>query len=345
MSYSTGQGIIVAEETVSNTRRPYLSLIIPVYNEEENLEALQTRIQTIMEGFKFTYEIIYVDDGSRDRSFSILERLANLDKRIKVIKFRKNYGQTAAMSAAIDASTGEVIIPLDADLQNDPQDIPRLLEKIDEGYDVVSGWRKHRQDTFITRKLPSMMANSLISSVTGVHLHDYGCSLKAYRAEIIKDVRLYGEMHRFIPAFSALEGARVTEIPVTHHPRMAGKSKYGLSRTVKVFLDLMVVKFLGTYARRPIHIFGTVGLLMCFTGIISGMVTLFEKFSSGVYVHRNPLILLAVFLFLLGVQFIMMGLIAELLIRIYHESQDKKTYTVARTVNFSFHDETEGRKR
>jgi glycosyltransferase involved in cell wall biosynthesis len=248
------------------------------------------------------------------------------------------------MAAGIDLSRGEVIVPLDADLQNDPRDIPRLLEKINEGYDVVSGWRKDRHDTFITRKLPSMLANRLISSVTGVALHDYGCSLKAYRAEIIKDVRLYGEMHRFIPAFSALEGASVTEIAVTHHPRVAGKSKYGLSRTIKVFLDLMVVKFLGDYAKRPIHIFGSLGLLMCGGGILSGLVTLYQKFESNTYVHRNPLILLAVFLFMLGVQLVMMGLLAELGIRTYHESQGKKIYTVARTINIDSGEENKNHK-
>lgn len=333
MKLRSGQGVAAAEPITTKTDRPYVSLAIPVLNEEENLESLQARLNEILEQLGLDYEIIYVDDGSRDRSFAILQRFANEDARIKVIKFRKNYGQTAAMSAAFDAARGEVIIPLDADLQNDPFDIPRLLEKINEGYDVVSGWRKNRHDTLITRKLPSMLANRLISSVTGVYLHDYGCSLKAYRAEIIKDVRLYGEMHRFIPAFSALEGASVTEIPVNHHPRVAGKSKYGLSRTIKVFLDLMVVKFLTDYAKRPIHVFGSVGLLLCLGGVLSGAMSLYQKYMYQVYVHRSPLILLAVFLFLLGVQFIMMGLLAELGIRTYHESQGKKIYTIARTVN------------
>jgi len=338
------QGLATTEALGVDIERPYLSIIIPVYNEEENLESLQSRLCESLDQMSINYEIIYVDDGSRDRSFSILSRLAAADRRLKVIKFRKNYGQTAAMAAGIDVSRGEIIVPLDADLQNDPRDIPRLLEKINEGYDVVSGWRKDRHDTFITRKLPSMLANRLISSVTGVALHDYGCSLKAYRAEIIKDVRLYGEMHRFIPAFSALEGASVTEIAVTHHPRVAGKSKYGLSRTIKVFLDLMVVKFLGDYAKRPIHIFGSLGLLMCFGGILSGLVTLYQKFESNTYVHRNPLILLAVFLFMLGVQLVMMGLLAELGIRTYHESQGKKIYTVARRINIDSGEEDKNHK-
>ncbi|MEW6730451.1 MAG: glycosyltransferase family 2 protein [Acidobacteriota bacterium] len=335
MTLRSGQSLVATEEFSPQVVQPYLSIIIPVYNEEENLPPLQRHLNEILAQLNFDYEIIYVDDGSRDGSFTILRQLALTDERVKVIKLRKNYGQTAAMSAAIDAARGEVIIPLDADLQNDPQDIPRLLEKIQEGYDVVSGWRKHRQDTFVTRKLPSMLANRLISSVTGVHLHDYGCSLKAYRAEILKDVRLYGEMHRFIPAFSAWEGARVTEVAVTHHPRVAGKSKYGLSRTIKVFLDLMVVKFLGDYAKRPIHIFGSVGLMLCLGGMLSALVTLYEKYMYSHYVHRNPLILLAVFLFILGVQSIMMGLLAELGIRTYHESQNKKIYTVACTVNIA----------
>lgn len=313
--------------------RPNISIIIPVYNEEENVENLQARLSEMLVGLNIDYEIIYVDDGSRDKSFLLLEKLALKDSRVKLIKFRKNHGQTAAMSAAIDVSQGEIIIPLDADLQNDPKDIPNLLDKMAEGYDVVSGWRKQRQDTLVTRKIPSMLANRLISSVTGVYLHDYGCSLKAYRADIIKDVRLYGEMHRFIPAFCALEGAKVTEIPVNHHPRVAGQSKYGLSRTVKVFLDLMVVKFLGDYAKRPIHIFGTIGLFLCLSGIFCGLLTLYDKFVLSVFVHRNPLILLAIFLFLVGTQFIMVGLLAELIIRTYHESQGKKTYTIAKTVN------------
>lgn len=314
--------------------RPQVSIIIPVYNEEENVEALQNHLNKTLDQLKIDYEIIYVDDGSKDRSFALLENIAAQDNRIKVIKFRKNHGQTAAMSAAIDVSNGEIIVPLDADLQNDPQDIPNLLRKIAEGYDVVSGWRKKRKDTFITRKLPSVLANHLISRVTGVYLHDYGCSLKAYRSEIIKNVRLYGEMHRFIPAFCALEGAKITEIPVNHHPRMAGKSKYGLSRTLKVFLDLMVVKFLGDYAKRPIHFFGTVGIILCLASMLSGVISLYKEFTEPqVYLHNNLFIFLSVFIFVAGIQFIVVGLLAELLIRIYHESQSKKTYTIAKTVN------------
>lgn len=335
MKLTAGSALIITDEVNAVSTRPYISIVIPVYNEEENVERLQNQLTEILEQLHLTYEIIYVDDGSRDRSFSCLARLASQDNRVKVIKFRKNYGQTAALSAAIDVACGDVIVPLDADLQNDPRDIPRLLAKIDEGYDVVSGWRKHRQDTYMTRTLPSQLANYLISRVTGVYLHDYGCSLKAYRADFIKEVRLYGEMHRFIPAFSALEGASVTEIPVTHHPRVAGKSNYGLSRTIKVFLDLLVVKFLADYAKRPIHIFGSLGLILCFSGVVSGGWMLYEKFKDHLSIHHNPLSLLGILLFLLGIQFIMMGLLAELIIRTYHESQGKKTYNIARTINIS----------
>ncbi len=311
---------------------PYLSIIVPVYNEAENVAALQERIVEKLHDVAQAYEVIYVDDGSRDDSFAILRKLAASDARMKLIQFRKNYGQTAAMAAAIDAAQGEIIIPLDADLQNDPQDIPRLLEKIAEGYDVVSGWRKARQDTFITRKLPSLLANRLISLVTGIYLHDYGCSLKAYRADLLKSVRLYGEMHRFIPAFCMLEGARVTELVVTHHPRRAGKSKYGLSRTFKVILDLMVVKFLSSYAKRPIHAFGALAFISSLLALSSGVIALYEKLFLPTY-NSGLFFLLAVLLFIFGLQLVMMGLLAEVMMRTYYESQGKKIYTIARTVN------------
>lgn len=312
---------------------PRLSIVVPVYNEQENLAALHTAITTALAETNETYELIYVDDGSRDGGFGYLTQVAAGDQRVKLIRLRRNFGQTAAMAAGFDHAVGAVIVPLDADLQNDPRDIPRLLAKLDEGYDVVSGWRKDRQDTFVTRILPSLAANALISKITGVPLHDYGCTLKAYRADVLRNVRLYGEMHRFIPALAALEGGKVTEVPVSHHPRVAGKSKYGLSRTLKVFLDLLVVKFLGDYAKRPIHIFGLAGILLCLAGIASGAVTLYQKWEFGYYVHRNPLILLAIFLFLVGVQLFFMGLLAELMTRTYHESQGKHTYVVAQTVN------------
>ncbi len=326
-------------------KAPYLSVVVPVYNEEDNVRALQERIAAALDPLGIAYEVIYVDDGSRDASFARLKEVAAVDSRVRVISFRRNFGQTAAMAAGFDAAAGEVIVPLDADLQNDPCDIGRLLQKLDEGYDVVSGWRQKRKDKAITRKLPSMLANGLISWMTGVHIHDYGCTLKAYRASILKDVRLYGEMHRFIPAWAALEGARVTELPVSHHPRVAGKSKYGIGRTTRVMLDLLVVRFLGGYGTKPIHLFGGLGFSLCGAGILAGLATLYQKFflADPVKAHRNPLLMLAVFLFLLGVQAIMMGLLAELSIRIYHEAQGKPTYRVREMVGFETPEGSPGR--
>lgn len=311
-----------------------LSVVIPVYNEQENVTALHESLSSVLTGLGKTFEVIYVDDGSTDASFDRLRTLAKQDASVRLIRFRRNFGQTAAISAGIDHASGSTIVLMDADLQNDPQDIPRLLAKLDEGNDVVSGWRKDRKDALLRRRLPSWIANGLISIMTGVPLHDYGCTLKAYRAKILANVRLYGEMHRFIPAYAAQEGARIAEIVVTHHPRRAGRSKYGISRTLNVVLDLIVVKFLWGYATNPIHLFGTVGVISCLGGIVSGAVALYEKWSLGVYAHRNPLVLLAVFLFLLGVQCILMGLLAELLMRTYHESQHKPTYSAAELINF-----------
>ncbi len=315
-------------------RGPMLSVVIPVFNEEESLPSLHARLTTALEAQPRTYEILYVDDGSRDRSFAVLAALARSDPRARVIRLRRNCGQTAAMSAGFDHARGQVIVPLDADLQNDPADIDLLVSRLEEGFDVVSGWRRNRQDRGLTRRLPSWIANRIISRITGVHLHDYGCSLKAYRAEILHRVRLYGEMHRFIPAYAALEGAVVTEMPVRHHPRRHGKSKYGLSRTLKVILDLLVLKFLGSYGTRPIHFFGSTGALLCSGGLLSAFITAYDRLAKGVFVHRNPLILLAVFLFLAGLQFIMMGLLAEIGIRTYHEAGGRSIYPVRERVNF-----------
>jgi glycosyltransferase involved in cell wall biosynthesis len=309
-----------------------LSVVVPVYDEEENVEELHRRITEACLALGVSYEILVVDDGSRDGTWQILQRLAESDPRLKLIQFGRNFGQTAAMSAGFDFAQGEVIVPLDGDLQNDPADIARLLEKLDEGYDVVSGWRVDRQDGAI-RRFPSKVANWLIGRVTGVRLHDYGCTLKAYRAHIIKETPLYGEMHRFLPALAYLEGARIAELAVSHHPRTRGASKYGLGRTIRVILDLITVKFLSSYMTKPIYLFGGIGSLLCLGGFAAGCVTLFEKYISGVYVHRNPMILLAVFLFLLGVTFVLMGLIAELIIRTYHESQAKPIYRVRETRN------------
>jgi glycosyltransferase involved in cell wall biosynthesis len=278
-------------------------------------------------------EAIIVDDGSRDRSFARLKEAAATRPWLHLIKFRRNYGQTAAMSAGFAAARGEVIVPMDADLQNDPDDIPAMLTKLDEGYDVVSGWRKNRQDKALSRRLPSVIANWIIGRTAGLRLHDYGCTLKAYRREVLEPVRLYGEMHRFIPIYAKWSGARVTEMVVRHHARTEGKSKYGIGRTVKVLLDLITVKFLGDYSTKPLYLFGKWGLVSMFGGFASGVAVLVRKFGYGAYAHRDPLLILAVMLFLLGVQLVGMGLLAELQVRTYHESQQKPIYLIAEEVN------------
>lgn len=309
--------------------------MVPVYNEEENLLPLHEKISAALRALGHSYEVLYVDDGSRDRSFELLEQIAAKDPTAKVVRFRRNFGQTAAMAAGMNFASGEVIIPLDADLQNDPADIPRLLEKIDEGFDVVSGWRFKRQDNPI-RKFPSRVANRVISKVTGVHLHDYGCSLKAYRSSVIKDVNLYGEMHRFIPAYAAMVGAKVTEIPVNHHPRIAGKSKYGMSRIFRVILDLMVVKFLGGYGSKPIYFFGGIGIGTGMGGALCWLIAIVERLHrTETHINRNPLFYIGILLFLLSVQLLMLGLIAEMNMRTYYESQQKQPYVVAETRNMA----------
>lgn len=306
-----------------------LSLIVPVYNEKENLTLLMDAICTALEFVNHEWEVIYVDDGSKDGSLDVLESLAQTHPdHVRVVVFRRNFGQTAAIAAGIDYSHGDTIVLLDADLQNDPADIPMLLAKLDEGYDLVSGWRKDRKDNALTRTIPSNLANGLISWVTGVHLHDYGCTLKAYRREALEGFRLYGEMHRFIPVFAHSIGARITELPVHHHPRRFGKAKYGLERTLKVVLDLFTVKFLLEYSHKPIRLFGGAGMLL-----ISGSGTLLlylfvRRLLENTPVLGSPLFQLGVMFFILGFQSILMGLIAELLARTYHESQKKTTYTV-----------------
>lgn len=311
-----------------------LSIIIPFLNEEENLEDLYQRLHAVLPGLGLSYEIIWVDDGSTDNSFEVASKIAAKDPHLKVIRFMRNFGQTAAMEAGFKQASGKIYITLDADNQNDPRDIPQLLEKMKEGYGVVSGWRKNRKDTFITRKLPSWMANWLISKVTGVALNDYGCTLKAYRAEYVDSFHLYGEMHRFIPAYAKLSGAKITEVPVNHFPRTKGKSKYGLSRIFKVMLDLLTVKFLGSFATKPIYLFGGLGFALNGFAVVAGVAVLYQKYFSGVFAHKNPLLLLAVFCSVLGVLMIMMGLIAELLMRTYHESQGKNIYLIREKVNF-----------
>lgn len=312
---------------------PELSVFLPVYNEEGNLRPLASKLTEHLGALGRTWEVVFVDDGSSDGSFEILRELASAEPRFKVVRFRRNYGQTAAMAAGIQAARGDILIPMDADLQNDPADIVQLLAKLDEGHDVVSGWRKHRQDAAVTRNLPSMVANRLISWVSGVHLHDYGCSLKAYRREVLADVRLYGEMHRFIPIYASWVGARVAEIPVTHHPRVAGVSKYGLNRIFKVILDLMVVKFLSSYATKPIYVFGGAGLVSILGALGSGGLAVWLKLAGRADFIQTPLPLLTVTLFMIGIQLILLGLIAEMLTRTYHESQGKATFTVRQTLN------------
>jgi len=327
------QETAIAAKSNGEGGTPEISIFLPVFNEEENLRPLHARLDDALVSLKRTAEIVYVDDGSTDNSLKVLRDLAARDPRVRVVALRRNYGQTAAMSAGIDAARGRVLIPMDADLQNDPADIRRLLDKLDEGYDVVSGWRKSRRDKMITRKLPSMIANRLISWIGGVPLHDYGCSLKAYRREALTDVHLYGEMHRFIPIYASWAGAHVTEIPVAHYARKWGKSKYGLSRTFKVILDLVTIKFMASYQTKPIYVFGTCGL---FAFAISGLASLWAviKRLEGIHFIRTPLPVIAVVMFAVGVQFILMGLLAEMLVRIYHESQAKPIYTVREKVGF-----------
>jgi len=321
------------QSTVPNDA-PGISVFLPVYNEEPNLLPLHAKLDEALKTLGQTAEIVYVDDGSTDGSLKILRELAQLDGRVRVVALRRNYGQTAAMAAGIDAARGKVLIPMDADLQNDPADIARLLDKLDEGYDVVSGWRKNRKDKMITRKIPSMIANRLISWIGEVPLHDYGCSLKAYRRESLQDVRLYGEMHRFIPIYAAWAGARVTEIPVEHHARTMGKSKYGLSRTLKVVFDLMTIKFMASYQTKPIYVFGSFGMLAFAISLLSGLYALFLKIVHRADFVQTPLPILSVVMFAVGVQFLLMGLLAEMLVRTYHESQAKAIYAVRERLGF-----------
>ena len=305
-----------------------LSVIIPIYNEQENIPPLHAELREVLEGLGREFEIVYVDDGSRDQSFPLLREIAEGDPRVQLIQFRRNFGQTAALAAGIDAARGDVLIFMDGDRQNDPHSIPAMLDTLDQGYDVVSGWRKQRHDAALSRKLPSRVANKLISVVSGVALHDYGCTLKAYRREVIQDVKLYGEMHRFIPAYAAWYGAKITEMPVGHRPRTAGKSKYGISRTLKVLLDLLTVKFLNHYSTKPIYLFGSLAASCFMTGGAGVLLTLYQMLVEDVKVHRNPVFLIAVFFMLSGLILVAMGLLAELITRTYHEAQHKPTYAI-----------------
>jgi glycosyltransferase involved in cell wall biosynthesis len=319
----------------------YLSVIAPVYNEHDNIPLLYDQMLNALKDFTKEWEFILVDDGSVDESLLALEKIAMADpQRVKIVSLRRNFGQTAAIAAGVDHASGDIIVLMDADLQNDPVDIPRMLEKIEEGYDLVSGWRKDRKDSLV-RTIPSRIANKIICKVTGVSLHDYGCTLKAYRREVLTGYRLYGEMHRFIPAFANSVGAKIMEMPVTHHPRKFGKANYGMERTAKVILDLFTVKFLSSYANKPIYLFGGTGLVL--SGI-SGCVLLFlaiRRLFWGVSVMESPLFQMSAMIFILGFQSILMGLIAELLTRAYYESQDKKTYYVRKMINFDSKDKTD----
>jgi glycosyltransferase involved in cell wall biosynthesis len=320
-------------ETAELPPRTYsVSVVVPVYNEVDNLRPLHQALTKALGSMR--YELIYVDDGSQDGSTQTLVKLAEEDaEHVRMIQLRRNFGQTAAIAAGLDHVAGEVVVLLDADMQNDPADIPLLLEKVDQGFDVVSGWRINRQDTFITRTFPSKVANWLISTVTGVRLHDYGCTLKAYRREVLKGFRLYGEMHRFIPAYADSVGARIVEVPVRHHPRRHGKTKYGLNRTVKVLLDLFTVKFLISYALKPIYLFGGAGFVLIVPSLAVLFFLMVRRLVLGVSVLGSPLLQMSTMFIILGFQSILMGLIAELLVRTYHESQAKPTYSIRRILN------------
>ena len=311
-----------------------ISVVIPIFNEGENISPLYQELKAVMEKLGAEYEVIFVDDGSDDASNEILQRLAQGNKRIKVIQFRKNFGQTAAIAAGVEHAQGEIIVTMDGDRQNDPQDIPRLLEQLEQGYDVASGWRKNRKDPFLSKKFPSAVANRLISWLTRVRLHDYGCTLKAYRRDILKDVRLYGEMHRFIPAYASWVGARITELEVAHHPRKHGKSKYGLSRTSSIILDLITILFLQRYSTKPIRLFGGAGMTLFVLGIFTGLFVLFRRIIwGGVWI--SPMILISFLFITMGVMFVLLGLIAEIIIRTYHESQGKPIYAIKSTINLN----------
>ena len=312
-----------------------LSIVIPVYNEQDNVFPLHERVSAALRQTGEDYEVIIVNDGSSDLTETNLKSIAATDPRFKIVNFRRNYGQTAAMMAGIDFASGDIIVGLDGDLQNDPADIPKLLDKLAEGYDVVSGWRVNRKDAALKRNLPSRMANWLISTISGIHLHDYGCSLKAYKKHVVKGVKLYGEMHRFIPIYASWQGGKVAEIPVNHFPRVHGSSKYGLERVIKVLLDLLVVKFLASYANKPIYVFGGFGLTSIGVSLLSGVWALYLKFFDHISFISTPLPLLVVLAFITGIMSILMGLIAEIIMRTYYESQGKQVYLVKDTINVS----------
>ncbi len=318
-----------------------ISVVVPVFNEQGSLRDLYEEIKVALKDCS-AYEMIFIDDGSSDDSIDILRQMHKEDSNVRVIRFRKNFGQTAAMAAGFEHARGKVIVPLDADGQNDPADIPRLVAKLDDGYDIVSGWRKDRKDNTLTRTLPSNAANWIIGKITGVKLHDFGCSLKAYRHDSIKEIRLYGEMHRFIPALASWGGERVTEMVVNHRPRTTGVAKYGLNRIFKVILDLITIKFLASFSTKPIYIFGGFGAICGIGSFISGLEVLYKKYVSveQLAMNRNPVLLLTAMLFMASIQFILMGLLAEIMVRTYHESQGRRVYTIAEKLEMNQEDST-----
>ncbi len=308
-----------------------ISIVIPLYNEEENIRELHSSLKPVMDSVGDEYEIIFIDDGSTDKTLPLLQEIQQEDDTVIVLSLRRNFGQTAAFAAGFDYSRGDIIITMDGDLQNDPRDIPRLLELMKDN-DLVSGWRKRRKDPFLSRRLPSLIANSLISKVTGVNLHDYGCSLKAYRRDVIKNLKLYGEMHRFIPAVASWYGVRIAEVETTHHPRLRGKSKYGISRTMKVVLDLITVKFLQSFSTKPLQFFGPIGLFSGALGFFISLYLSLDKIFSGKDIGGRPLLLLGALLIIVGIQFIGMGLLGEMMVRVYHETQKKPIYVIKKVI-------------
>ncbi len=308
-----------------------ISVVIPLYNEEENVQELHSRLKAVLDTLGTDYEVLFIDDGSTDNTLKFLQEIQSGDSKIIVLSLRRNFGQTAAFAAGFDYSRGDIIITMDGDLQNDPNDIPRLIEQMKDN-DLVSGWRKKRKDPFLSRRLPSIMANWLISKVTGVNLHDYGCSLKAYKRDVIKNLKLYGEMHRFIPAVASWYGVRIAEVETEHHPRVRGKSKYGISRTMKVVLDLITVKFLQSFSTKPLQFFGPIGLASGMLGFLISAYLTIEKLVAGKDIGGRPLLMLGSLLIIVGIQFIGMGLLGEMMVRVYHETQKKPIYVIKKVI-------------
>ncbi len=330
---NNNQRILKAENKSDDKENIDISIVIPVYNEEKSIPYLYESLNNVLPNLGKKYEVILIDDGSTDRTFEELLKVHEKNNNYKIIKFRRNFGQTPAMSAGFDYAKGEIIITLDADLQNDPSDIPLLLEKIYEGYDVVSGWRINRQDKAVSRKFPSKVANWLIAKLTKVNIHDYGCTLKAYKKDVIKNIELYGEMHRYIPAVASWMGVKVAEVPVHHHSRKFGKSKYGISRTIRVILDIITIKYLLSYSQRPIQIFGLVGLFTAFIGFILTAYLIIMRIFFRVPLSDRPLFILSIFMIFVGIQLITMGILAELIMRTYHEASGKPTYAIREIID------------